>query len=55
MIILGVGGGVIQAANPAAVEIKRFDAIIKYFDYSSTGKVKFCQFGQIKPKIKFNC
>ena len=33
MIILGAGGGVIQAANQAAVENKRFDAIVKYFDF----------------------
>ena len=54
MIISGVGDGVMQAANEEVFENKRFDAIAKYFDYFSTGRLNFCQIGQPKIKISLN-
>jgi len=51
MIISGTGGGVMQAVDQAHGENKRFNAIAKYFDYSSTGSLKF---GHPKPKIALN-
>ena len=54
MIISGVGDGVMQAANEEVFENKRFDAIAKYFDYFSTGRLNFCLFGQPKPKMASN-
>ena len=44
MIISGAGGGVMQATIEEAGENKRFDAIAKYFDYSSKERLNFCQF-----------
>ena len=53
-IISNVGGGGMEAPNEEAGKNKRFDAIAKYFDYFSTGRLNFCLFGQPEPKMAFN-